>query len=114
MAVNRAGAKAGDRVVLEPAERSRAWSNLLVFGVPACLMLAGVLVGGLVMRRDLWAGVLSGAGLVVGWLIVKLVDRSVSRSGRVLPVIVRLADSTEDKGDDDEMVDRDAGCGDGR
>jgi positive regulator of sigma E activity len=98
LAVNEAGAAAGDTVMLETTEGTGAASNILVFGLPAALMLAGVLVGGLVLKKDLWSGILAGAGLAVGIVVLKLIDTSVSRSGRNLPVIVRKVDTSEFKG----------------
>jgi positive regulator of sigma E activity len=95
LAVNRAGAVAGDTVELESTEGTGARSNLLVFGIPALMMVAGVLVGGLVLRKDLWSGILSGVGLALGFGIVKVIDIAVHRSGRSLPVIVRLAEKSE-------------------
>ncbi len=92
LARNEVGAAAGQRVVIETAERGRALSSLLVFGVPVVLMLAGVLVGGLLLGKDLWAGICSGAGLVLGLGFVKLFDVAARRSGRSLPVITGLAD----------------------
>ncbi len=115
LATNQANARPGDAVVLDVAEGGRMRSSLVVFGTPVLLMLSGVLVGGLVFGRDLWAGVLSGVGLGAGVLIVKLVDISVSRSGRSLPVIVCLADESEPKGvTGDETCDRNTRCRDGR
>jgi positive regulator of sigma E activity len=115
LAVNNAGARTGDTVVLDLSGSRGIRSNLVVFGIPALAMLAGVLVGGLVMKRDLWAGILSGIGLAAGLAVVKLVDSSVSRSGKTLPVVVRLADTSAPKGvTGDEMVDGSSGCGDGR
>ena len=92
LAVNKVGAAAGDTVELESVEGTGAKSNLLVFGIPVLLMLAGVLVGGLVLRKDLWSGILSGVGLALGFGIVKAIDVSVNRSGRSLPVVVRRMD----------------------
>jgi len=92
LAVNRVGAAAGDIVELDTVEGVGAKSNLLVFGIPVLFMVAGVLVGGLVLRRDLWSGILSGVGLALGLGIVKVIDISVNRSGRSLPVIVRRTD----------------------
>jgi positive regulator of sigma E activity len=92
LAVNRVGAVAGDVVELETVEGTGAKSNLMVFGIPVLLMLAGVLVGGLALRKDLWSGILSGVGLVVGLGIVKIIDIAVNRSGRSLPVIVGMAE----------------------
>ncbi|MCX6842971.1 MAG: SoxR reducing system RseC family protein [candidate division WOR-3 bacterium] len=91
LAVNKAGAGAGDVVELETVEGTGAKSNLLVFGIPVVLMVTGVLIGGLLLRKDLWSGILAGVGLALGLGIVKIVDIAVNRSGKSLPVIVRLA-----------------------
>jgi len=103
LAVNKAGAKPGDSVALEITEGTGLKSNLLVFGIPALGMLAGVLVGGLLIS-DLWSGILGGIGLVVGVGIVKLIDISVGRSGKSLPVIVRRLDKEECKGEPSDKV----------
>jgi positive regulator of sigma E activity len=89
LAVNKVGAATGDVVELETIEGTGAKSNLMVFGIPVLLMLAGVLVGGLAIRKDVWSGILAGVGLALGLGIVKAIDIAVSRSGRSLPVIVR-------------------------
>jgi positive regulator of sigma E activity len=91
LAVNRAGAAVGDAVVVELVERARLGSNLAVFGIPAGLMLAGTLLGGLLIS-DTWAVVLAGAGLALGLGVVKLLDGAAARNGRSLPVIVRIGD----------------------
>jgi len=103
LAVNKAGARSGDFVALEVREGSGVKSNLLVFGIPALMMLCGVLVGGLLLS-DLWAGILAGVGLLLGAAIVKAVDMSVSRSGKSLPVIVRRLGKDECKGAKSEEV----------
>jgi sigma-E factor negative regulatory protein RseC len=92
LAVNKVGAAAGDVVELETIEGTGAKSNLLVFGIPVLLMLAGVLVGGLIMHKDTWSGILAGVGLALGFGIVKAIDVSVNRSGRSLPVIVGMTE----------------------
>jgi positive regulator of sigma E activity len=92
LAVNKAGAAAGDVVLLESIEGTGAKSNLMVFGIPVLLMLAGVLVGGLILRKDIWSGILAGVGLALGLGIVKAIDVSVNRTGRSLPVIVGMAE----------------------
>jgi positive regulator of sigma E activity len=95
LAVNKIGAAAGEAVELETGEGTGARTNILVFGIPVALMLAGVLIGGLVLRRDLWSGILTGIGLVLGLGIVKVIDVAVNRSGRSLPVVVRRLGSDE-------------------
>jgi sigma-E factor negative regulatory protein RseC len=119
LAVNKFGAGAGDTVELETVEGSGAKTNLLVFGIPVMLMLAGVLIGGLLLRKDMWSGILAGVGLALGFGIVKIIDIAVNRSGTSLPVIVGMAEVREQKaecgsqneGESNESVD---GSGDGR
>jgi sigma-E factor negative regulatory protein RseC len=114
LAVNKVGAGTGDTVELEMTEGTGAKTNLLVFGIPVLLMFAGVLIGGLVLRRDMWSGILAGVGLALGFGIVKVIDIAVNRSGRSLPVIVRQSGELrtqnsecrmQNEGDSDESVD---------
>ena len=120
LAVNKVGAGAGDFVELETVEGTGAKSNLLVFGIPVLLMFAGVLVGGLILRKDAWSGILAGVGLALGFGIVKAIDISVNRSGRSLPVIVGKAEvrsqnqecRSKNEGESNESADgSDAGRG---
>jgi len=123
LTVNKVGARAGDTVELETVEGSGAKTNLLVFGIPVALMFAGVLIGGLVLRKDMWSGILAGVGLALGFGIVKIVDIAVNRSGRSLPVIVRRTEdgrsqksecTRQNEGEADESADgSDAGRGPG-
>ena len=114
LAVNKVGAGTGDTVELEMTEGTGAKTNLLVFGIPVLLMFAGVLIGGLVLRRDMWSGILAGVGLALGFGIVKVIDIAVNRSGRSLPVVVRRADEggsqkaecrSQNEGESNESVD---------
>ena len=113
LAVNKAGAGTGDVVELETVEGTGAKSNLLVFGIPVVLMVTGVLIGGVLLRKDLWSGILAGVGLALGLGIVKIVDIAVNRSGRSLPVIVGMAEvrsqkaecRSQNQGESDESVD---------
>ncbi len=95
LAVNQVGAGVGDAVELEIGEGTGAKTNLLVFGIPVVLMFAGVLIGGLVLRKDMWSGILAGVGLALGFGIVKAIDVSVNRSGRSLPVVTRRLSADE-------------------
>jgi len=92
IARNVAGIQPGNYGVLETKEQSRALSSLIVFGLPILLMLAGVLIGGLLVKKDLWAGISSGIGLLLGLGIVKLFDIAARRSGKSLPVLTGPAD----------------------
>jgi len=122
LAVDKVGVKVGDTVELEIGTGTGARANLVVFGIPVVLMLAGVLVGGLAIRNDVWSGILAGVGLALGFGIVKAIDVSVNRSGRSLPVVTRRLSANEvrqgsecrsqNEGESNESVDgSDAGRG---
>ena len=106
IARNQAGARPGDRVAVETTEKGRSGSTLVVFGLPAVLMVAGVVAGSL-LWSDTGAAVLAGAGLLVGLAVVKLLDVRAGRHGRSLPVVARVLD-VEVKGGSGESM----GCGD--
>lgn len=90
LAMNAVQARLGDRVLLSLPPKRKVSSNLLIFGVPTLGMLVGVLLGSLVFRAELWAGVLTGVGLTAGFLLVKLIDILAGRSGKILPVVVKI------------------------
>ncbi len=96
-ALNRAGAAAGDSVTVRTADRGRSLSALLVFGLPGLLMAGGVVLGSL-LWSDTWGAVLAGMGLLAALVVLKIVDAGASRSGRMLPVVVRKRDSEANKG----------------
>lgn len=113
---NPVGAKPGETVVLGRSGKVGAGSALLVFGLPALLLVAGVVLGSLLLNER-WAGILAAAGLGLGVAVVLLVNRSAARSGRGLPEILRIV-AEGCKGDDDETVadrgDGDSGAGAGK
>ncbi len=87
LAKNLIGAKVGDIVKLELKEKARATSILLVFGLPISLLLVGIIIGE-VISGDKLAAILGGAGLVIAFIIVKMIDRLVGRKENFLPTIV--------------------------
>lgn len=98
LARNPIGAQPGQIVIITRRQEVSLRSALLVFGVPAVLMITGVVLGSL-FRSD-WLGVmLAGAGLLAGGLVLFLVDRCRKVE---LPVIsTRIAESKKG-GQDDE------------
>jgi sigma-E factor negative regulatory protein RseC len=87
LAKNPIEAKVGDLVKLELKEKARATSILLVFGLPITFLLAGIIIGEII-SGDKLAAILGGAGLVIAFIIVKMIDRLVDRKESFLPTIV--------------------------
>jgi len=113
LAHNRINAREGDMVVISRSVKQSARSSLVVFGLPALLMLGGVVLGRILFQSDTWAAGFAGVGLVVALVVVKVADAAVVRTGAGLPVIVRRLTQQECKGVDDENVAR-SDAGDGR
>ena len=68
-ALNTAGAKAGDRVIVEAEKDNRALASFLVYVVPVLLAVVGVVVGAQCFEQELYAALLCLAGLVVGVVV---------------------------------------------
>ncbi|GEM_PF-200119 len=105
---NEIGARTGDSVILETTEPGSSYSALLVFGMPVVLMIAGIIIGTRI-GGDLLAAVLAGVGLAIAFLILKFIDIRAGRSGRHLPVIVRLAEKEPKGGKNEVLAGDDAG-----
>jgi len=113
LTLNRINAQEGDRVVISRSVRQSGRSSLVVFGLPALLMLGGVVLGRVLFQSDTWAAGFAGVGLVVALVVVKVVDATLMRTGEGLPVIVRRLSISECKGAADEKMAR-SDAGDGR
>lgn len=110
IARNPIGAKPGDRVYIQHEEKERLRSSLLIFGLPALLMIAGVVIGATLLN-DRAAVVLAGIGLLIAIGIVRLIEHRRAHSGTGLPVITRRAVETQTTGGQDEKTfDKSACC----
>ncbi|MCL6465446.1 MAG: SoxR reducing system RseC family protein [candidate division WOR-3 bacterium] len=101
VARNPIGAKPGDRVYIQHEEKERLRSSLLLFGLPALLMIAGVLIGATILN-DRAAVILAGIGLLIAIALVRLIERRRAHSGTGLPVITRRAVENQHLGGQDE------------
>lgn len=86
LAENPIGAGVGERVLLVTTGQAGSLSALAAFGLPAGLLLAGIVVGNL-LAGDIGAGLGGGAGLGIGAAAVMWVNRHFR--GRILPRVVR-------------------------
>ena len=78
-ALNTAGAKAGDRVLVEAEKDNRALASFVVYIVPVLLGIAGVVIGAYCFEEELWAAVLCLAGLALGFVAVWAIDKLLSK-----------------------------------
>ncbi|MEO0071116.1 MAG: SoxR reducing system RseC family protein [candidate division WOR-3 bacterium] len=102
IAVNPIGAKPGDKVVIRRKIKEGTNSALLLFGLPAGMMLFGVIIGGIILRQDIWAAILCGAGLFIGILALKFIDRKRGKLGSGLPVIGQVLIQKLEGSEDDK------------
>ncbi len=79
-ALNTAGANAGDEVIVVAEKDHRALASFIVYIVPVFLAGAGVLIGALCLKEELWAALLCIAGLLLGFAAVFLLDKIFSGS----------------------------------
>jgi len=98
LARNQIGARIGEVVVLRRRQQESLKAALLIFGLPAILMVTGVVLGSL-LRSDWLAVVFAGAGLLAGGLVLRLLDR---HRRAELPVIVSRVNEIKEGGQDDE------------
>jgi sigma-E factor negative regulatory protein RseC len=87
LAKNPIGAKIGDLVKLETKEKNRLTSISLVFGLPIVLLLIGIILGEII-SGDKLAAFLGGIGLVIAFIIAKIIDRWVGKKATFLPTII--------------------------
>ena len=78
-AYNRAGAKAGERVIVQAEKDHRALASFIVYILPVLLAGAGVAVGALALSSELWAALLCLAGLVLGFAGVFALDKILAK-----------------------------------
>ncbi len=87
-AENRINARAGDWVVVGIEEQALLAGSLAVYGVPLALLLAGAVLGGVLLPASFGADVRSLAGAAAGLLLGLLWLRG-GASGRGLPARCR-------------------------
>ena len=99
-ALNRAGAKAGDEVIVEAEKDNRALASFIVYILPVLFAGAGALIGALCFERELVAALLCLAGLALGFAAVFAADKLCSRlRGFGMEVVVICNTKNTDKED---------------
>ncbi len=70
---NSVDAQIGDTVKIEITEKTRFVSILIVFGIPVLCFLIGIFIGYQIAGDNLSA-ILGGVGLIIAFVIVKLIN----------------------------------------
>jgi len=97
LAINHAGARPGEEVVVGIAEQSLLRGSLAVYTVPLLAMFAAALAGELLLPHWGEAGVLvSGAlGLAAGFVWLRRFAARIGRDSRYQPVVLRRLPSSD-------------------
>ncbi len=97
LANNLINAKVGDLVKIDLKEKSRTTSILLVFGLPITFLFVGIIIGE-VISGDKLAAILGGIGIIIAFIIVKIIDLWVGKKATFLPTIIeKISQSSEVK-----------------
>lgn len=83
---NTINAQVGDWVKIEIKEKNRIVSILVVFGIPIFLFLIGVIIGHQI-SGDKMSAILGGLGLILAFLIAKIINNYLIKKDRDLAVI---------------------------
>ncbi len=89
VAHNPVNARTGDTVALHRHPATSTGTAIVVFGLPALLMVLGILLGK-TLFNDTAAVIFAGIGLLLGGALIAVIDHQRKRSGAGLPVIVRI------------------------
>ena len=80
-ALNAAGAKKGDTVIVQAEKDNRTLASFFAYIVPVLLAGAGVLIGALCKLEELYIVLLCLGGLALGFGAVFAIDKLLARSG---------------------------------
>ena len=97
-ALNTAGARAGDAVLVRAEKDNRLLASFLAYVPPVLFAAAGVLIGIFAVKSELWSALLCIAGIAAGFAAVWLLDKFVSKSkGFGMEVVEILQDDKEEE-----------------
>ena len=90
---NTLGAKEEDRVMIDLSPKRVVQASLLAYAVPLLLLIAGVLIGS--QYAD-WAGLALGvAACGIGYLILRIVEKTSAKKKSFQPRMTRILDDWE-------------------
>ena len=95
-ALNAAGAKAGDTVLVQAEKDNRLLASFIVYILPVLFAAAGLGAGLLCFEEELYIILLCLAGLIVGLACVFVCDRALARSRGFGMEIIRIVDTEKE------------------
>lgn len=83
--------KIGDEVMIQFKPQIRVLSAALVFILPIFFMIAGYFIGQTIFKNEGMAVFSSFLGLMVAFLVLRIINRFSARSENFLPSIIKLS-----------------------
>lgn len=106
-AKNTAGAKAGDEVIVVAEKDNRLLASFIVYILPVLLAGAGVAIGALALKAEVWAAVLCLIGLALGFACVYVLDKLAAKTRgfgmEVVEICQKSNNLLEEKGNGSEL-----------
>jgi sigma-E factor negative regulatory protein RseC len=94
-AINTAGGKIGDRVMLQIAAGSLVKISLILYVVPVIAFIAGAVLGmkllpPIKMNREIFAFCTGVVGCAISFLMIRVFSHRISRDANYIPEVVKL------------------------
>lgn len=99
-AINRAGAKAGDTVVIEKNGDGKLAGAFLAFMVPLLLIAVAAFIGYYAIGKEIWILLLSLIFVALWYTILVIIDKKLAFLNKFCAVIVRVKENND--GDENE------------
>lgn len=99
-AKNTVGAKAGDEVIVQAEKDNRLLASFIVYVIPVLLAGAGVAIGALALKAEVWAAILCLIGLALGLAVVYMLDKFAAKSRGFGMEVVEICQNTNNYQED--------------
>lgn len=100
-AYNDAGAKKGDKVIIERSETGKLLGAVMVFLVPLFLIGLAVAINYLFIKNEIWILILSAAFIILWYTVLALSDKKLKGKKAFVSRIIEIASPPEDKKTED-------------
>ena len=87
---NTVGAKEGQRVKVEMEGRSLIFLSFLAYIVPLLALILGYAICFVLLHNEVWADVSGLASLVLSFLVLRMVDKRIEKSGKYQSEITKI------------------------